>query len=464
MASPEAPTLRVLALLAAFALLPLAGCFDGATEGARVASLPEGETFGILAEESAFPGTAAYRWSGSLSGKGPSSGQRYGEYAACATSLCRPAADCTKDACDRIPFEVVVPAGWKGALEVSMRFPTDPRPWFALAVEDASGAVVARGAFVYVQTTALTALVPDPAPGVYTAVVALREGESSYEAAAQLEPAPAREGEARDLLPNLVTLPPTDLHVRAPGPLTVGPFVLGPPELSRLAGSAFGSKGCAMGEIVTSQAKRCLRFSNSIGNVGEGPLEIRLALKDGATSPAGGQFAQRVFRTDGSSTTHAAGPAEFHAFHAHWHNAVANEYAVYAYDAATGERGERVNTGTKAGICFADTGLVDLGLLHTTLPAYRGVECWNAASEKEWVMGLSPNWYDIYHYPLADQYVDIAGAPDGTYTLCAVANVEGRLLESDLTDNEGCTPFRLTGDEVELLTPAPYHASVRLDG
>ncbi|HEX2066681.1 MAG TPA: lysyl oxidase family protein, partial [Candidatus Thermoplasmatota archaeon] len=149
--------------------------------------------------------------------------------------------------------------------------------------------------------------------------------------------------------------------------------------------------------------------------------------------------------------------AEFHPMHAHWHDAAANRYAVYRYDLAAQERGALVNEGRKAGVCFADIGLVDLGLPFTSTGRFSGTPCLNPAFSGEWVMGLSPNWYDNYYWILADQYVEMTGAPDGAYALCSTTNQDHILLESDYGNNQACTLFELAGNTVTVLSSEPFH-------
>jgi len=105
-------------------------------------------------------------------------------------------------------------------------------------------------------------------------------------------------------------------------------------------------------------------------------------------------------------------------------------------------------------------GVVDVGLPLMRPAAQGGWGCFQptADARAEWAMGITPGWYDLYAYLLSDQYVDLTGLDDGAYALCSVTNGEGTLLETDLADNEACTPFRLAGDAIELLEPAPYHA------
>ncbi len=364
-----------------------------------------------------------------------------------------PPVSCTESNCERRAFQVSEAAkGW--VLEVSIRWPTDYSSWLLLHVEDADGNVVATGQHSgYSSSVGRVALLADPAPGSYEAVVVAAYGTTSYEGVVQLEP-PRATDEVRDLLPDLVTLAPTDLRIEIPDSGGVGVFMIVPPEVRRLS-EAFGARGCGLEEHLDHGHLRCLRFSNSVGNIGQGPLEIRLPV---AAEAQEGRFVQRVYATDGSVRDVDGGAAEFHPYHAHWHNAAANRYAVFRYDQATATRGEEVGVGTKAGVCLANVGLVDLGLPYTQAPRWNGTECFApVAEDNDWAMGLASNWYDEYPWVLSDQYVDVTGVEDGVYALCSIVNQDGTLVESDAGNNEACAVFRLTGDAVEVLSEEPYH-------
>ena len=223
-----------------------------------------------------------------------------------------------------------------------------------------------------------------------------------------------------------------------------------------------GAKGCSTYEATEGGAKRCLRFSNYVGNAGEGPMEVRLEFEEGAKAVAGtGAHVQRVHRSDGTFTEHKAGPATYHATHEHFHYEGLNAFAVYEYDTATNTRGALVNTGHKGGICLVDIGLIALGMPDTSLPNY-DITCfypiwtpfgliWGGRDGADMSMSLSPNWYDLYWWGLDDMYVDIGDAPDGTYELVSSTNLDGSLVEADRSNNEASVVFRLTGDNVEVL-------------
>lgn len=439
---------RTLGLLL---LLPLAGCLDAPTtvhvavaetslRGAGL-DVPAGAALLVQGRELVGPEPT---WRGLV------------PLATCLAAYDCPTAEarCEPAACERTDVEVLGAAPFDGRLVVGLRWPSAPEVWLSLRVEDEAGETVAVGRSITIDHNGASAVLDAPKPGRYHIVVASASGTSTYEAAVRLVPDAPPPTPPRDLLPDMVTLPPTDLRIAEPPaqyyanavPLPTGP-------LSRAA----GAQGCTFDEAAAG-ARRCLRFSNAVANLGEGSLDIALSLADGATYAAGGRFVQRVALSDGTAREHPAGPAEYHVAHGHWHNAGSNVFTVRAYDPETGTPGEPLREGRKTGMCFADVGIVDPAWPGLTLPTHQGAPCFNPALDREWSMGLAPGWYDLYGWALSDQFVDITGLEDGTYQLCSTANGEGFLAESDTTNNEGCTAFRLEGDQVETLDPLPYYA------
>lgn len=364
-----------------------------------------------------------------------------------ASAACEPA-NCAR-------HEILIPSGQDASdLVVGLRWPSIDPVWMALWIEDDSGSVIAEGRSTTIDHNGASAVLVDPAPGRYQIAVAIMWGTSDYELAARLVHRVDSSGAPRDILPDIVTLPPTDLRFEdPPGHYLMNALVLPTNPVA----NAMGARYCSSDEA-SAGARLCLRFTNAVANLGEGPLDVALSAFAGATHAAGGRFVQRIYATDGSMREVPAGAAEFHAIHGHWHNAGSNAFQVYAYDAEAKIRGAAVAEGRKTGMCFADVGIVDPAWLGLGLQDHQGVQCFNPAIDREWSMGLAPGWYDSYPWLLNDQYVDVAELADGTYVLCSSANADGFLQEMDATNNEGCTAFTLSGTLVEPLDPLPYHA------
>jgi hypothetical protein len=204
-------------------------------------------------------------------------------------------------------------------------------------------------------------------------------------------------------------------------------------------------------EAVEQGARRCLRFANRVGNAGEGPLEMRLTGVEAAKAVAGqGKHVQRIHNSDGTYTDREAGVANYHTTHEHFHFMNLVEFRLHKYDAVSDTRGERIGGAYKTGICLMDIGLIALGMPHTSLPNW-DVTCFYAGAQQEWNMSLSPNWFDLYGAYNHENYVDITNVPDGVYELVATSNVDGRVAESDVTDNEGSVVIQLKGNQVSVL-------------
>lgn len=341
---------------------------------------------------------------------------------------------CAETDCQRIPIEVSLPDGYwatrEGGLEVSVR--SQPGTWFTVDLQDASGATVAESQWA---RYAGTLVYEEPEPGNYTAEVEIRHGESDFDAVLQIDARPAPGDPERDLLPNIVTMPPLDLAVERPYGLPDGPV----------------GHGCKPYEIVEDQPTKCLRLTNTLANLGHGPVEVRLTFEEGAEAVAGeGEFVQRIYRADGSHRDEVAANAEFHATHGHWHYEDFAVFELYRYDPDTGERGEQVSEAHKSGFCFFDMGLAETDHLGTTPPRFADEASCFTRPEDDWVTGLSPGWYDMYWSSLDDQYIDISGLEDGVYELVTRADAQQNLVQTTREDDAAGAIFELRGDEVEV--------------
>ncbi len=439
------------ATLALLLLAPaLAGCLSGTLPGGTDASDSSLAGVRISSTNGTVTGTQPLLWQGkSLT------------FADDREAACEPAN------CERFTFEANFPDGfWEahdGALEVSVRWPlVDGWNWrqsgfFAVTLRDAEGRLLAEGD----GSSASVILLPDAASGVYEVTVIASVGESfenegwsplnpsgTYQGVIQVDAAPVRIGAPRDLLPDLITMVPMSLMIAEP-------WHSDPAKPVR---DAAGMSGCSSWEMVQDGvAQRCLRLTNAVGNAGDGIFEVRLDSAQAYASLAGqGRFTQRIYRDDGSFHDKPAGVASYHATHQHIHYQGMSQFTVYKHDLATGARGDIVGEGRKIGVCSSDIGLIELGRLGTTLPGGQWQGCQQPlpepGSQYEWSMGMGPGWYDPYSASRDEQYVDIGDAPDGVYELVSVVDPEHTLIESDRTNNEASVVFRLTGDEVEVLS------------
>jgi len=400
-------TTRTVALVVPIVLV-LAGCAAPATvlKDANVDLRPEA----LLSVKGAnYDGIMGYFWSGS-SGKNAS-----------------------------VEFDLAIPEGfWQshvGAVEASVAWAHDADASFVVTITGSGGS--ARGTNGWY---ASVALIENAAPGTYKVEVSgSGRSSSGFDGVIQVDARPKVAPDGHSMLPNLVTIPPSDIRIQAPD-LFVGLPV---------------AKGCGFDESAEHRAMRCLRVSNGVGNIGEGPLEVRLALTEAAKAPAGmGFWMQRIHLDDGKVKEVPVGNAVFHATHGHWHYAGLARFELYHYDLEEQKRGDTVGKGNKNGFCFFDIGLVKLGLPGTTKRTFSGDGCLIPQENQgpaAWYMGLSPGWFDFYVWSLPDQYVEISGVPDGVYELVSTANGMGTLIETDKTDNSASAVIELKGDQVKTL-------------
>ena len=201
---------------------------------------------------------------------------------------------------------------------------------------------------------------------------------------------PVRVSAVTGRLPDLRTLPPTNLSLTTE--------VLG-----------------------DGQTHYRLRFDNTVWNAGPGRLEL--------VGKKRAKIYQRFYNARGALVDRAyiGNDSVFHAGHNHYH---IENFASYLLV----ELGKK---GTKTGFCIVDT------INHTGQYGPRYTTCGQT------LQGLSVGWADVYPAHLADQWIDL-GAPlaDGTYTLRSTANPRQRLIEANYGNNAAQTCFTAQGGVV----------------
>jgi hypothetical protein len=269
-----------------------------------------------------------------------------------------------------------------------------------------------------------------------------------YEGLAQVEIL-ATDGpeDRRELLPNLRPTPPGNFHISSA--LNLIPF----PENPLLS--------CYAEETVQRPEHpiRCLRFDQTIANVGEGPMVVRFGLS-GIVTPdvSDNVIVQRIAWSDGSyEDVIAPENYVFHEAHAHLHYQGFGQSLLYPWNSTT-ERGPvPVSVGRKNGFCMIDVMLMDEywgktgnGPRAHTFP----FDCilpadMDPSAPEAWVEeGIAVGWADVYGWNLADQYIDITNVPDGTYELVLLANPNNSIRELTTADNCTSIVIRIKGDKV----------------
>jgi hypothetical protein len=252
-------------------------------------------------------------------------------------------------------------------------------------------------------------------------------------------------------------LPPTDVHVDGVPPVASTPLGFPFPV------KAGTDNSCYLDETMMTGAMRCLRFTSDVGNVGSGPLTLRIpwAAADGpsaAALPGQCKATQLVLLSDGTTRKHDAGGCEYHTVHAHFHYLNFVEFSLRKVD-SHGTTGAEVAESLKESFCLADDGYFGFGTAAPNGPrTYVGQPDCNVPSmpttdaPDAWItMGLTPGWSDIYTWDTPDQYIDITNTPPGVYDIVARANPAHKLAVSGPATPCGATRIRLTDSSVKVL-------------
>ncbi len=205
------------------------------------------------------------------------------------------------------------------------------------------------------------------------------------------------EGEAKDLLPDLIVRP-SDLLVR-------------------------------QYDTTVVPGRLYLRFSNGTANVGEGILELQGIYPPNPDSTV--TVNQRIYRdvpvNDSSYWERECGSFEYHPSHGHTHF---GDWATYRIRriAADGGVGEILAEGTKISFCILDESVYD-----STIAGYSGRHFFGCDPT---VQGLSIGCIDVYDYYRAEQWLDVTDIPHGRYWLESIVDPVDRILELNENNNE----------------------------
>jgi hypothetical protein len=194
-------------------------------------------------------------------------------------------------------------------------------------------------------------------------------------------------------------------------------------------------------------ARRLLRFSTTIANVGLGPFELvpRAEDCDGDGDPTNDRLAvQRVYLdADGNGvfdpsvdTAVEEEPSPpcffFHLEHGHWHVDGFARYRLLRI-----RDGEIVAARSKVSFCAVDSLQV-----RPRLPGSPGTRGYGSC-EKDATQGISVGWADLYGASLPGQSLRVTGVPAGRYCLEVFSDPLGRFVEDDDANNGIGVPIRL---------------------
>jgi hypothetical protein len=207
------------------------------------------------------------------------------------------------------------------------------------------------------------------------------------------------------LLPDLQTLPPTDLVIE-----------LAEPD------------------------RTLLRFTNSMLNSGPGVLELL-----GQFNPDSGKIAvtQHLYTMDGTFEEHAAGEFIFHEGHDHWHLENFALYEVWSLTPA-GDLDAVVAFTDKVSYCIRDDARADI-------PGAAAQPTYTICDQE--LQGMAVGWIDIYAFDTPGQTIDITDLPDGVYALQSTVDPANQLREADDANNAAIVYFEIGDDRVLAVFP-----------
>ncbi len=374
--------------------------------------------------------------------------------------------ECVSVSCDKLKLEINLPQNIlekSGNVVVAIRYINGtPDDNLQLAVYDSQGHRVGTSTAAVGTAQAVALPLSKHLNGTYKvlAVDGVAYGDSapsptiSYEGLAQVQYPPAKQP-SRELLPDLIALPQTNVTLDAPFEIFNDPVPSG--------------SNCHQSEINESGAHECLRFDQNLANVGEGALDIRFQKPTG-TTPADHQeypVSQRIYKSDGGYVDVPAGSVEWHAVHEHYHFEGFAQSNLWATDAQGNRVGATpLRTGDKVSFCIADTNINPTywnqkSFSAQTYPAPTCLTPYGTSGGNDlFKQGMSAGWTDEYNWFLPGQYVEVTGVPDGDYILDTTVDPTGRLQEASKANNCGSVRVRLSGmgtasKHAELLGTGP---------
>lgn len=185
-----------------------------------------------------------------------------------------------------------------------------------------------------------------------------------------------------------------------------------------------------------SGGSRLLRFSTTVRNTGEGPMELIGELDGNGNAEA----IQLIQQSDGTVETHSAGELLTSATHRHWH---LDNFALFELFPASARRDldGPAATQNKISFCLVDEVRID--------PPPENVAEGPRFLDCDWLHhGLSQGWSETYVADLPEQWVDITGLPDGRYALRVTLDPDDLLLEAKDSNNAALVFIEVVGDEV----------------
>jgi hypothetical protein len=187
--------------------------------------------------------------------------------------------------------------------------------------------------------------------------------------------------------------------------------------------------------VETSGGQTFLRFSNGVGNYGDGPVEVR-GERSSTSDPM--IAIQRIYLTGGGFTEATIGTFTYHPTHGHWH------FDYFAKYELVDSSGDAVAFNEKAGFCLLDVERIKPPLSGASnQPVYTSCNQGDTSALSIGPHGISRGWTDIYRKYLPDQSINITGVPAGSYTLRVTADPLDKIDEANEGNNVTSVPVTI---------------------
>jgi hypothetical protein len=214
-------------------------------------------------------------------------------------------------------------------------------------------------------------------------------------------------------LPDLQTLPPTDLRI------------------------AYDEAG-----------NRLLRFTNSIVNSGPAPLELRGEYDEDSQELT---VRQHLAGSDETTSEPLEGTFIYQPEHNHYHWQNFAQYELWAVE-TTGRLSRVILSEDKVGFCLNDDRRVADEWLEENV-----TEDLEIPDSNEYIdcyidrQGISVGWVDVYEYDLPGQALVINQIRDGVYALRSVADPDGVLIEHNRANNAAVLYFLIQDNDLLII-------------
>lgn len=359
--------------------------------------------------------------------------------------------ECATVACDHVRLKIELPANTfsnpnkPGGVQVALRwFGTNPGHQLPPGVPACCGEFDTLHLWVYkdgdlvaaspgIIAVSQSAFIPSPENGYYDVWVAYEPGYNiapviEYEGLAEVEFQP-KINPVRELLPDLEFRSTERITFDTPSfPI----FEADPPPGST----------CFASEMEEDGAQVCLRFDQIVANVGRGAIEIEHVVPNGAEVEEYDTFpvSQRIYNSDGTFEDSDAGNVEFHGTHQHFHYSSFANSALWKSNSQGKLIGNApVRVQQKVSFCMADIRLDQWGEKGDGPRTYGAPDClfpaFNDEAGDHYRQGITPGWADIYDWYIPDQYIDVAGVPNGHYVLRMCADPQNEIEEDNESNN-----------------------------